>query len=59
MWLEYLGAFLSGVGSVLGAVWAIRAVIRHEQKVCDARLDAFKEGLGYGDEHKDYSHDRG
>jgi hypothetical protein len=43
--LEILGAFLSGVGSVIGAVFAIRAVVKHEQAACDARLDAFKEGL--------------
>jgi hypothetical protein len=45
VWWEYLGAFLSGVGSVIGAAFAIRAVVRHEQEACDARLDAFKEGL--------------
>jgi hypothetical protein len=49
MWLEYLGAFLSGVGSVIGAVWAIKAVVRHEAKACDIRLDAFKEGLEHGE----------
>lgn len=52
MWWEYLGAFLSGVGSVVGAAWVIRAVVRYEEKMCDTRLDAYKEGLAHG-EHED------
>ena len=45
MWWQYLCAFLSAVGSILGSRWVIRRVIKHEQQACDARLDAFREGL--------------
>jgi hypothetical protein len=45
VWWEVLGAFLTGVGSVVGAGFAIKWVVRHEQQACDARLDAFREGL--------------
>jgi hypothetical protein len=47
---QVLGAFLSGVGSVVGAGFAIKWVIRHEQQACDARLGAFKEGLNRDDQ---------
>jgi hypothetical protein len=42
---EVVGAFLTGVGSVVGAGFAIKWVVKHEKEACDARLDAFKEGL--------------
>jgi hypothetical protein len=51
---ESLGAFLSGVASVIGATFAIKAVVKHEQKACDTRLDAYKEGM----EHGEHEHDR-
>lgn len=38
---------MTAIGSIAGSVWAIRAVIKHEGKNCDARLEAFKEGLDY------------
>lgn len=57
MWLEYIGAFLTGVGSVLGAALAIRAVVRHEKAACDSRLDAFKEGLTYGEQKSNHPDD--
>ena len=45
MWWQFVGAFLSGVASVIGAGFAIRWIVKHEQDACDARLDAFREGL--------------
>ena len=45
MWWEYAAAILTAVGSVAGSVWVIKAVVRHEEKACDARIDAFREGL--------------
>jgi len=45
VWWEWLVAFLSALGSIIGSMWSIRKVAEHEQRACDARLDAFKEGL--------------
>lgn len=45
-----LGSFLSGAGSVLGAVWVVRRVRRVDLEECERRLDAFKEGLKLGKE---------
>jgi hypothetical protein len=45
MWWEFLAALLSLVGSIVGAGFTIKWVIGHEQQQCDARLEAFKEGL--------------
>ena len=42
---QYLSGFLTAVGSITGSIWVIKAVVKHEQKACDARLEAFKEGL--------------
>jgi hypothetical protein len=47
--LEAVGAFLSGVGAVLGAGVGIRMLIRRLDKQCDRRLDAFREGLDRGE----------
>ena len=43
--LDLLGAFLSGVGSVVGAVIAIKRVARYCEKQCDERMQAFRDGL--------------
>jgi hypothetical protein len=40
-----VGAFLSGAGSVLSAVWYARRARRQASEDCDKRLQAFKEGL--------------
>jgi hypothetical protein len=42
---EIAAATLTAIGSIIGSAWAIRWVIRHEREACDARLDAFREGL--------------
>jgi hypothetical protein len=49
--LAAIGAFLSGVGSVLGAWIAIRAVRRRMTKECEERFALFKEGIGIGEQH--------
>ena len=46
--LELIGAFLSGVGSILGAGIAIRRTIKRCEKECDLRMQAFREGLREG-----------
>ena len=46
--LAALGAFLSGAASVLGAVWAIRQVVKRCDRECEQRLAAFREGLQEG-----------
>jgi hypothetical protein len=45
VWWEFVLAVLTAAGSIAGSVWAIRAVVKHEEKTCDARLEAFREGL--------------
>lgn len=52
MWWDYVIGFITAVGSIAGSVWAIKAVIKHEKQACDARLDAFKEGLDRHEEDK-------
>jgi len=52
-----LGAFLSGVASVITARWAIRRVRRDEQERCEQRLkdvhDALREGFDMGHDQAD------
>lgn len=43
-----LGAFLSGVGSVLTAGWALRRIKRADEAECEKRFAAFREGLRIG-----------
>jgi len=50
VWWEFLAAGLTAVGSIAGSAWVIRAVVKHEEAACDARLNAFREGL---DRHDD------
>jgi hypothetical protein len=40
-----LGAFLSGVGSVVSAGFYIRAMRRRADRECEKRLEAFREGI--------------
>jgi hypothetical protein len=49
---EFVAAMVTAIGSIIGAGFTIKWVIHHEQEQCDARLDAFKEGL----DHSDQSH---
>jgi len=44
---------LTALGAVIGSSWTIKRVIAHEQRECDARLDAFKQGLEQGRGHDD------
>lgn len=50
--LAALGAFASGVGSILGGLWALRTVRRRAERKCDERLaelrDAFERGVEQG-----------
>lgn len=48
MFLETLGAFLAGAGSVLSAFWALRRMRKLEQEACEQRLEAFREGMRAG-----------
>jgi hypothetical protein len=49
LWWQYIVAFLNGVAAVVGSWFAIRQIIKHEKQACDARIDAFKEGLDHSD----------
>jgi hypothetical protein len=50
--LAALGAFLSGVGSVLASVWALRMMRRRLEAECRERIEevkqAFREGIELG-----------
>ena len=46
--LAAVGAFLSGVGSVLGAWIALRALRRRMKKECEERLALFQRGIEIG-----------
>jgi len=43
--LAAIGAFLSGMGSVLSAVWYVNRARKHYEQECQERLRAFREGL--------------
>lgn len=43
--LTALGAFLSGMGSVLSAFWYVKAMRKRFHAECEERLQAFKDGL--------------
>lgn len=43
-----IGAFLSGVGSVLSALWYARRMRRQAKADCDQRLAEFKQALHEG-----------
>jgi hypothetical protein len=45
LWWEWVAALASAVAAVAGSSWVIRLVVRHEEQECDARLQAFKNGL--------------
>ena len=49
--LAGLGAFLSGAGSVLGAIFVIRSMRKRMQRECEERLALFKEGIKIGEQH--------
>jgi hypothetical protein len=51
-WLDFILAVATAFGSLVGSAWVIRAVVKHEEKVCDSRMEAFKEGL---DRHEEDS----
>jgi hypothetical protein len=50
---EFIAATLTAVGSIVGAGFTVKWIIKHEQQQCDARLDAFREGLDRGTESHD------
>jgi hypothetical protein len=49
--LAGLGAFLSGAGSVLGAIWAIRLMRKRLERECQERLELLREGIKIGEAH--------
>jgi hypothetical protein len=46
--LAAVGAFLSGVGAVIGASWAMYRLKKADEEECEKRLAAFREGLAEG-----------
>ena len=42
---ETVAAFLTGAGSIIGSVLALKAVVRRCDKECEQRMNAFREGL--------------
>ena len=47
---DYILALIAALGSLLGSSWAIKAIIKHENYMCDKRMEAFREGLKHGEE---------
>jgi hypothetical protein len=45
VFLEWISAVITAFASLAGTAWVIRAVVKHEEKACDARMEAFREGL--------------
>lgn len=46
--LGVLGIFLSGASSILSAFGAIRFERKRGEKICNERLEAFREGIRIG-----------
>jgi hypothetical protein len=46
--LGMIGIFLSGAGSILTALGSIHYERKRGEKICNERLDAFREGLRIG-----------
>jgi len=45
VWWEWVTAFLSALGAIIGSTATIKRVSVHEQEACDLRLEAFREGM--------------
>lgn len=43
-----VGAFLSGVGAVIGSWWSLKHKSQELHKECDERMDALREGYRMG-----------
>jgi homoserine kinase len=43
--LAALGAFLSGAGSVISAIFYVKRVRQRAEEECNKRMQAFKNGL--------------
>jgi hypothetical protein len=56
---EILAAFVTGVASVVGGYFALRAVVRHQDEECEKRIQAFREGLDRSDDVRDHRGERG
>jgi hypothetical protein len=52
-----LGAFLSGAGAVLGALFTIRALRKRLEKQCQERIRLLKEGIEIGERHMEHEDD--
>jgi len=46
--LAALGAFLSGMGSVLGAWWAVRGMRKRMRQDCEERIQLLLKGIEVG-----------
>ena len=46
---DYVLALTAALGSIASSTWAIKAIIKHEMKQCDLRMEAFREGLSRHD----------
>lgn len=46
--LSAVGAFLSGVGSVVGGLYALRLLRRRMIRDCEERIEIYKQGIEMG-----------
>jgi len=51
--LAAIGAFLSGVASVVTAAWYVKRARREWDEECRQRLEAFRDGLHEMEHHSD------
>lgn len=49
--LAALAAFLSGMGSVIGGIWAIRGLRKRDREECDRRVAELRAEFERGYEH--------
>jgi hypothetical protein len=49
---DYILALIAAIGSVLSSVAAVKIIVRHEAKMCEKRLEAFREGLDRGEKSR-------
>lgn len=46
---EYIVAMVAALASGASSIWAVKSIIKHEAKMCDERMAAFREGLRHGE----------
>ncbi|HEX4500653.1 MAG TPA: hypothetical protein VH187_05710 [Scandinavium sp.] len=48
LWWEYITAIVTAAATIAGSAWVIRTVAKYVEKMCNEKMEAFKEGLANG-----------